>query len=82
MPDCPNCNVELALGILGCICPKCLTVYTPLAVSRMPGYDPDFIDRGLDMLILLITSGQIDGGIFQADIVNDEVIVSLVERLD
>jgi hypothetical protein len=48
----------------------------------MPGYDPDFIDRGLDMLILLITSGQIDGGIFQADIVNDEVIVSLVERLD
>jgi hypothetical protein len=82
MPDCPNCNEELALGLSGGICPKCLTVYTPLAVSRMPGYNPVIVDKGLDLLVMAIVAGKVNGGIFQADLVNDEVVFSLVERLD
>lgn len=82
MPNCPNCGVELALGELGGLCPKCLTVYTPAAIMRMPGFDEELVTDGLRLLSLLKLTGKLEKGISELNIVDDALIITLVQELD
>lgn len=82
MPDSPCCGVPLAFGLVGGICPKCLNVYRPSAVKKMPGYNEDEVNEYMELFMLMTAAGLLGPGVNEVEIREDGFSIHLHEELD
>jgi hypothetical protein len=75
MPDSPCCNEEMGFSLDGAVCPKCLTVYNPSAVKKMPGYDREWMQQALDFYMVLLHSGALRPGLNVVEECEDGLII-------